>query len=433
MSFGSATAYPSDTMIDLVSAILALTALFAYINVRWVRLPSAIGLLLTALLSALGTKAAAAAGLVDLSPVVRVLQEIDFRETLLEGMLGPLLFAGALHVDWTVLRERRWPVLLLATVGTVVAAAAMGLGLWLLAPQFGFPMPVLWALAFGVLIAPTDPIAVGALLKKAGVPAPLQTTITGESLFNDGIGVVLFLVVLGVLTGGGSPDPVAIAKLLTIEVGGGIAFGIALGWLAVRLLRAVDNYQVEILVTLALVSAGFSLSRHLHVSGVLGMVVLGLIIGQSGRAVALSPITQQRLDEFWELVDEFLNAALFVLIGVEILVLDFQSAALWLGVAMIPVTLAARFLSIAGPLGPWRRRFDWPRGTIRLLTWAGVRGGVSIALALALPPGPTRTTILAVAYVVVCFSILVQGLTMERVAKRLLLPASSSPVPHPSA
>jgi CPA1 family monovalent cation:H+ antiporter len=264
---------------------------------------------------------------------------------------------------------------------------------------------------------------VGALLKKAGVPPRLQTTITGESLFNDGIGVVLFLAVLGVLASGDAPDVGAITRLLAIEVGGGVIFGVALGWFAVWALRAVDNYQVEILVTLALVSAGFSLSRHLHVSGVLGMVVLGLIIGRSGRELALSPITQQRLDEFWELIDEFLNAALFVLIGVEILVLDFQSSALWLGVAMIPVTLLARFASIALPLAPLRHKFGWPSGTMRLLTWAGVRGGVSIALALALPVGPMRTTLLAVAYVVVCFSILVQGLSMERVAKRLLPPA----------
>jgi CPA1 family monovalent cation:H+ antiporter len=319
-----------------------------------------------------------------------------------------------------VLREQRWPVLLLATLGTVVAAALIATALWVVAPWFGLPLPWLWALAFGVFIAPTDPIAVGALLKKAGVPARLQATITGESLFNDGIGVVLFLAVLGVLASGSAPAAKEIGTLLAVEVGGGLAFGAILGWLAVRLLRAVDNYQVEILVTLALVSAGFALSRRLHVSGVLGIVVLGLIIGRRGRAVALSEVTQQRLDEFWELIDKFLNGALFVLIGVEILVLDFRAPALWLGVAMIPLTLRARFASIAAPLGPLRARFGWPPGASRLLTWAGVRGGVTIALALALPAGPNRTTLLAVAYVVVCFSILVQGLTMERVAKRLL-------------
>jgi CPA1 family monovalent cation:H+ antiporter len=408
-------------MLDLIAAVLGLTAAFAYVNARWIRLPSAIGLLLTALLSAAGVKAAAAAGWVDLAPVVRILRDIDFRETLLEGMLGPLLFAGALHVDWGVLRAQRWPVLLLATAGTVLAATFIGAAAWGVAPLFGLSLPLLWAIAFGVLIAPTDPIAVGALLKKAGVPPALQTTITGESLFNDGIGVVLFLAIVGVLSSGAAPSAGDISRLLVVEIGGGLVFGLVLGWLAVYLLRAVDNYQVEILVTLALVSAGFSLSRHLHVSGVLGMVVLGLIIGQSGRAVALSPVTQQRLDEFWELVDEFLNAALFVLIGVEVLVLDLQPSALWLGVAMIPLGLMARFLSIAIPMAPLRQRLAWPRGAFRLLTWAGVRGGISIALALALPADPTRTTLLTMAYVVVCFSILVQGLTMERVARRLLV------------
>lgn len=409
-------------MLDLVTAVLGLTAAFAYINVRWVKLPSAIGLLLTALLSAFGTKLAAALGLVDLTPVVDLLRQIDFRETLLEGMLGPLLFAGALHVDWTTLRSQKLPVLLLATVGTVLAAALIAVALWLVAGWMGLPMPFLWALAFGVLIAPTDPIAVGALLKKAGVPKELQTTITGESLFNDGIGVVVFLAVLGVLSSGPGAgfDAGAIATLFAVEVGGGIAFGLGLGLVAVRLLRKVDNYQVEILMTLALVFGGFSIASRLHVSGVLGMVVLGLVIGQSGRAIALSPVTQQRLDEFWELVDEFLNAALFVLIGVEILVLDFQSAALWLGLAMIPLVLLARFVSVALPLGAVRSRLGWPRGAFPLLTWAGIRGGISIALALALPAGDARTTVLTVAYVVVCFSILVQGLTMERVARRLL-------------
>jgi CPA1 family monovalent cation:H+ antiporter len=357
---------------------------------------------------------------VRLDPVVRLLETINFRETLLDGMLGPLLFAGALHVDWGTLRDQRWPVLLLATAGTLLAALLIGGALWVTAGWFGVAMPFAWALAFGVLVAPTDPIAVGALLKRAGVPPRLQVAITGESLFNDGIGVVLFLVVLGMLGSDGGMAPGEVAELLAVEVGGGVLFGLALGALAVRLLRAVDDYQVEILATLALVSSGYAAARHLHVSGVLGMVVLGLVIGQSGRAVALSARTQARLDEFWELVDEFLNAALFVLIGVEILVLDFQRPALLLGAVMIPLVLLARFVSVVAPLAPLQRRLDWPAGSYRLLTWAGVRGGISIALALALPAGEARPTILAVTYVVVCFSILVQGLSMERVARRLL-------------
>lgn len=407
-------------MLDLVTTLIVLTAALAYINVRFIALPPAIGLLLTALMSALLVKGIALVGIIDLAPVVLAIEAIDFRETLLDVMLAPLLFAGAMHVDWGVLRSQTFPVLTLATIGTVIAALLIAIALRLIGGVLGFDIPLLWALAFGVLIAPTDPIVVGALLKKAGVPAPLQATITGESLFNDGLGVVLFLAVLGAIVKGAPPSGGEIAQLLAIEVVGGLVLGALLGAIAVRLLRAVDNYQVEILVTLALVFGGYMVARHLHVSGVLGMVVAGLLLGEKGRAQALSEQTQQRLDEFWELIDEFLNAALFVLIGVEVLVVDLDPRALLLGGAMIPLVLLARFISVAGPLRPLQARLGWPSGGFRVITWAGVRGGISIALALALPVGPLRSTVLTVAYVVVCFSVVVQGLTMERVARSVL-------------
>lgn len=407
-------------MLNLISTLLVLTAALAYVNVRWIKLPPAIGLLLTALLSSLLVKAAAFAGLLDLAPVLRAIEEIDFRETLLDVMLGPLLFAAALHVDWGTLRSQKWPVLTLASVGTVLAATLIALALRAVGGLLGYELPFMWALAFGVLIAPTDPIAVGALLKKAGVPKQLQMTITGESLFNDGLGVVLFIGVSAAIVQGAPPTMGDVTHLLAFEVVGGLLLGLGLGWLAVALLRHVDNYQVEILCTLALVFGGYMLARQLHVSGVLGMVVAGLMLGQKGRAQALSPVTQQRLDEFWELVDEFLNAALFVLIGVEVLVLDLDPRALALGAAMVPLVLVARFASVVVPLVPLRSRLGWPAGGFRVITWAGVRGGISIALALALPADPLRNMILTVAYVVVCFSVLVQGLTMERVARSLL-------------
>lgn len=413
-------------MLDLITTLLVLTAALAYVNIRWVRLPSAIGLLLTALLSALLVKAAAVLGLVDLSPVVRAIETIDFREALLEVMLAPLLFAAALHVDWSVLRRQALPVLVLASVGLLIATGLVAVVTRLLGGALGFDIPWIWAFAFGALIAPTDPIAVGALLKKAGVPKELQATVTGESLFNDGFAVVVFLAVLAALGKGAPPSAGEVGQLLLLEVGGGLLFGFALGWFAVQALRKVDNYQVEILFTLALVFGGFALSQLLHVSGVLAMVVAGLMLGQQGRTVALSEQTQARLDDFWELVDEFLNAALFVLIGVEVLVLDFDNRALLFGVLLIVPTLLARFISVSLPLVPLRARLGWPAGGFRLLTWAGVRGGISIALALALPPSPVRNTVLTVAYVVVCFSILVQGLSMERVARRLLRATADS-------
>jgi monovalent cation:H+ antiporter, CPA1 family len=416
-------------MIELIAVLLVLTAGLAFVNTRFLRYPPAIGLLVTALISALLLKAAGVLGLVNIEPIVRLLRTIDFRETLLDGMLGLLLFAGALHVDLAQLRAQGWAIGVLAVAGTIICAGLIAAGLMALAPLAGVSVPVVWALAFGVLMAPTDPIAVAALLRSAGVPVALQKTIIGESLFNDGIGVVLFLAVLAALTSGDAPSGAQIARLLGLEVAGGLLFGLGLGWIAVRLLRQIDEYSTEILLTLAFAFGGFTLARQLHVSGVLGMVVLGLVIGQQGHDEVISSRTKQRLDDFWELIDEFLNAALFVLIGVEILVLDVQPRALLLGAMLIPVVILARWVSVAAALAPLRRQLDWPAGSTRLITWAGVRGGISIALALALPAGPLRTVLLAAAYVVVCFSILVQGLTVGRVARRLLGDAVKGVVP----
>ena len=414
-------------MLEIFSILLAVTAALAFINARFLRYPPAIGLLITALLSALLLKALGMFGLVDLAPILALLEAIDFRATLLDGMLGLLLFAGALHVDLQLLKSQARAVAALATLGTLASALLIAVALMGVGRLIGTDIPFIWALAFGVLIAPTDPIAVSALLKSAGVPPALQKTITGESLFNDGIGVVLFLVVLTTLERGVVPGATEIARLLAVEIVGGLAFGLGLGWIAVRLLRQIDEYQTEILLTLAFAFAGFTLARYLHVSGVLGMVVLGLVIGRSGGDEVISANTKKRLDEFWELIDEFLNAGLFVLIGIEILVIDVRPSALLLGALLIPIILLARWISVASVLWPLRRVLEWPEGSIGLVTWAGVRGGISIALALALPIGPLRVTLLAATYVVVCFSIVVQGLTVRRVSRYLLPSGSMAP------
>jgi CPA1 family monovalent cation:H+ antiporter len=277
-----------------------------------------------------------------------------------------------------------------------------------------------YCLLFGALISPTDPIAVGAILKTLGAPPRLMTTITGESLFNDGVGVVLFLVIAGAATGGHATDAAAVVELLGIEVVGGVLWGALLGWLAYRMLAAVDNYQVEIMVTLAVVTAGYAMADRFHVSGPLAMVVAGLMIGNHGRSFAMSDHTRERLDGFWELVDELMNALLFVMIGVEVLVLTFSMPALLAGLLLIPLTLAARWIAVSIPLTALKGRHGLPRRAAEILTWAGLRGGISVALALSLPVGPERDLILVVTYVVVAFSIIVQGLTVERVVSRLV-------------
>lgn len=411
-------------MLEVAAVFLVITALLVYLNHRFVGLPTAIGVMAAALALSLGLVGLESAGLsLGLRKYEEsLLRSIDFSDVLMQGMLSLLLFAGALHVDLSELRAYRWPVAALAVLGTLLSTLAVGLGMWIVLPWLGLPLPLIYCLLFGALISPTDPIAVMGILKSAGAPRELELVIAGESLFNDGVGVVIFSLLLGMLASGVAPTAGAGGLLLLHEAGGGLLFGGLLGWLSYRLLKSVDNYQVEVLLTLAAVTGGYALASKLHVSGPLAMVVAGLIIGNHGRALAMSDTTRRYVDMFWELVDEILNAVLFVLIGMEVLLITFsRSTLVAAGVAVI-VTLAARALTVGLPVAALPRAFALPAGSWKVLTWGGLRGGISVALALSLPASPQRDIVVALTYGVVVFSILVQGLSIGAVTRRSVKP-----------
>ena len=420
---------------ELLATLITLAAVLGWVNHRFLRLPATIGLMVLSMVLSLALVALGKAGLADLGFLIKALEGVDFDEALLNGMLGALLFAGALHIKVDDLWDNRWVIALLASVGVILSTFLVGGGAYFLFRALGLEIPFIFALLFGALISPTDPIAVGSILRKAGVPKSLFVKITGESLFNDGVGVVLFLLILGLAVGGGGHGAEAGAShemvasvgfsltgalaLLVVEVGGGLLFGGVMGWVVYRMLRSVDAYQVEILLTLALVTGGYALAQALHVSGPLAMVVAGLLIGNRGRALAMSETTVQHLDSFWELSDDFLNSVLFVMIGVEVLILDFGPVFLLAGLLAIPLVLLSRFASVGLPVQFLKAFRDFSPDAVKILTWSGLRGGISVALALSLPPGDIRDLLVTVTYVVVTFSIVVQGLTVGFLVRRL--------------
>lgn len=408
--------------LQIASVFLVLTALLAYVNYRFIGLPTTIGVMATSLVLSLLLLGADTLGFLhDVRAYeVSLLSSIDFSDVLMQGMLSLLLFAGALHVDLSALRQYRWQIGVLAVAGTVLSTAVVGLAMWWVLPWLGITMPLIYCLLFGALISPTDPIAVMGILKSSNAPKNLELVITGESLFNDGVGVVIFSLLLGVLASGEVPTWQQGAQLLALEAGGGLLLGLVLGYITFRLLRSIDQYQVEVLITLAAVMGGYTLATHLHVSGPLAMVVAGLMIGNQGRALAMSDTTRHHLDLFWELLDEILNAVLFVLIGMEVAVIHFAQDLFMAAVVTILVTLLARWLTVGLPVQLLRSAFKLPKGAGFMLTWGGLRGGISVALVLSLPAGPSREVLLALTYCVVVWSILGQGLTISRVAKRFV-------------
>ncbi|MBS0482930.1 MAG: sodium:proton antiporter [Proteobacteria bacterium] len=396
---------------DVAAVLILLAAVLGYANHRLLRLPSAVDMTLMGALASLAIIGIGAAfpswGLVPL--VERFLTGIDFHAALMEGMLSFLLFAGALHVDWLDMRANRALIFALATFGVVLSTGIVGVGTWWIAGAMGLQVPLPWALVFGALISPTDPVAVMAILKRAAVPPSLQATVAGESLFNDGVGVVIFAILLAVATGADEFSWSHAASDFAREALGGVAFGLVTGWIAFRSMESIDDYSVEVMISLALVMAGYSLAHTLHVSGPVAMAVAGLFIGNAGVARAMSDVTRDYLIKFWELIDEILNAVLFLLIGLEVVLITGQPRLLLFGLAAIPLALFARWLSVRIPLTLLRSRIDLGALAVPTLVWGGLRGGISIALALSLPNGPYRTSIVAATFVIVLFSVIIQG------------------------
>ncbi|MEO6173259.1 MAG: sodium:proton antiporter [Arenimonas sp.] len=402
-------------MFDIAIACLVATALLSYLNERFIGLPTAVGVMSIALLLSLAMIGLDKMGFGALRDYeTSLIQSIDFSELLMQGMLSILLFAGALHVDISRLRRFWGQIGMLAIAGTTLSTVVVGLGLYYLLPVVGLTMPLSYCLVFGALISPTDPVAVLGILKSAGVPEETSMVVSGESLFNDGVGVVLFSLLLGIAAHGEVPTLTQSAMTLLHEAGGGIVLGALLGGLLFVLLRSINNYQVEVLLTLAGVLGGYELATYLHMSGPLAMVVAGVIIGNHGRSLAMSDTTRHHIDLFWELLDEILNAVLFVLLGLEIVVVTFPENAWLASVLVILLTLSARLITVGLPVAVFKRWFGLAPDAWKILTWGGLRGGISVALALSLPPGTYRDLILALTYAVVVFSILVQGLTVRR-------------------
>ncbi len=399
-------------LFDIIAVLITLSALFSWLNYRFLKLPTAIGLMLIALLMSL-TLLLPIPGSEGLEQdAKRMLGSIAFDETVLHGMLGFLLFAGALHVRLSDLAQHKWAILLLASVGVLISTLLVGLGAWLLFFVVGLDVPFVYCMLFGALISPTDPIAVLSILKQAAAPKSLETKITGESLFNDGVAVVLFLVLAKIAVGGEQMHVGIFLIAFLQEAAGGLALGFASGGLAYLMMRSIDNYQVEVLITLAVASGAYAVAEHWHVSAPITVVIAGLLIGNLAREGGWSAETMRYVDGFWELIDEILNAVLFVLIGLEVMVLTMTGSIVVAGLMAIPLVLVARTLSTGLPLAALARFRTYSPGVVAILTWGGLRGGISVAMALALPHGEVRDVLVSVTYIVVVFSILVQGLTL---------------------
>jgi CPA1 family monovalent cation:H+ antiporter len=414
-----------SSIFNLIALLVTLAAMFGYINHRWVRLPHTIGLVVIALAVSIGILLADAVFPdFGLGATVRgMLTEIEFEDTLMKGMLSFLLFAGALHVDLDGLLRRRWAIAILASVGIMTSILIVSGAMFLGFRAFGFEMPFTYCLVFGALISPTDPVAVMGILKDVKVPETLEAKIAGESLFNDGFGVVLYTLLVSIAVGGGPHGGVTVGgalELLLVEAVGGIVFGLVTGYAAYRAMKAIDQHNLEVLITLSLVMLTYGVATELHLSGPLAVVVAGLFIGNHGKRFAMSASTRRHIDMFWSLLDEVLNSLLFLAIGFEVVAIAITGQVVGVALLAIPVVLLARLVSVAAPITLLGLRQTFTKGAIPVLTWGGLRGGISVALALALPASPYKPVLLATTYGVVIFSIVVQGLTVEKLVRTVI-------------
>lgn len=397
-----------------------ITAVFGYINFRFIKLPATIGIMLISVIASL-----IVIGIGYIRPkffydITNIISTINFYNTLMQVMLGFLLFAGAMHIDAKKMRKERASIITFATVGVVLSTFIIGILLYIVTGWFGMQIDFISCLLFGALISPTDPIAVLGILKQANIPQSLEMKITGESLFNDGVAVVIFTTIIEVMRAGINNVSVAgVLGLFFKEAVGGFIFGLLLGYAGFLALKSINNYTIEVLITLAIVMGGYSFADYLHISGPLAIVAAGIVTGNQSLEYGTSDVTRDYMNKFWEMIDEVMNAILFLLIGFEMLVIPFTQTLLWLGAATILIVLTARFLSVALPIEILKQRRAFERNAIAILTWGGLRGGISVALALSLPVDNTTRILVPVTYFVVLFSILVQGLTIGKIARKL--------------
>ncbi|MFK5957601.1 MAG: sodium:proton antiporter [Lutibacter sp.] len=408
------------SLFAVVSILIVISALFGYLNVRFLKLPTTIGLMVITIIFTLLVLATSLFNDALLEQEKLLIAQIDFQTVLLDVMLSFLLFAGALHTNFQQLKVQRKPVLIFATFSTLISTLLVGVFSYYILKVVGLHIDFIYCLLFGALISPTDPIAVLGILKQVGAPKKLETKIVGESLFNDGIGVVVFLTIYQIAKGGSSLTFGHVAEMFLFEVVGGIILGLLLGWITYRLLKSIDDYDVEVIITVAAVMGGTVLAQYLHLSAPLAMVITGLFVGHDTiRETSMSKITEQYVDKFWELVDILLNTVLFVMIGMEMLVLTYKNQYILAGLLCVPTLLLARYLSLMLPIKLYAKKLNFIPNTNLIMTWGGLRGGISIALALSLTQEMHRDLFLVITYIIVVFSIIGQGLTVGKLIKKL--------------